>query len=122
VERIVGDVASVVPGTHLGIHTHNDTENAVANSLMAIRAGCRQVQGTLNGIGERCGNANLTSIIPTLLLKSEFADRFETQVTPERLRTLTHASRILDEVLNRSPDRHAPYVGESAFATKAGIH
>jgi 2-isopropylmalate synthase len=122
VERIVGEVAKVVPGTHLGIHTHNDTENAVANSLMAVRAGCRQVQGTLNGIGERCGNANLTSIIPTLLLKSEFADRFETRVTPERLRTLTHASRILDEILNRNPDRHAPYVGESAFATKAGIH
>jgi len=122
VERVVGEVAKVVPGSHLGIHTHNDTENAVANSLMAVRAGCRQVQGTLNGIGERCGNANLTSIIPTLLLKSEFADRFETQITPGCLRTLTHASRVLDEVLNRSPDRHAPYVGESAFATKAGIH
>ena len=122
VERIVGEVAKVVPGTHLGIHTHNDTENAVANTLMAVRGGVRHIQGTLNGIGERCGNANLTSIIPTLLLKSEFADRFETGVTPERLRTLTHASRILDEVLNRNPDRHAPYVGESAFATKAGIH
>ena len=122
VERIVAEVAKVVPGTHLGIHTHNDTENAVANTLMAVRGGVRHIQGTLNGIGERCGNANLTSIIPTLLLKSEFADRFETGVTPERLRTLTHASRILDEVLNRNPDRHAPYVGESAFATKAGIH
>ena len=122
VERIVADVARVVPGGNLGIHTHNDTENAVANSLMAVRAGCRQIQGTLNGLGERCGNANMTSIIPTLLLKSEFAERFETGVTPERLRTLTHASRVLDEVLNRAPDRHAPYVGESAFATKAGIH
>ncbi len=122
VERIVADVAAIVPGTHLGIHTHNDTDNAVANSLMAVRAGCRQIQGTLNGLGERCGNANLTSIIPTLLLKSEFAERFETGVTPDRLRTLTHASRVLDEMLNRSPNRHAPYVGESAFATKAGIH
>ena len=122
VERIVGEVSKVVPGTHLGIHTHNDTENAVANSLMAVRAGVRQIQGTLNGIGERCGNANLTSIIPTLLLKSEFAENFQTGVTPERLLTLTHASRILDEILNRNPDRHAPYVGESAFATKAGIH
>jgi len=122
VERIVSEVAHIVPGANLGIHTHNDTENAVANSLMAVRAGCRQIQGTLNGIGERCGNANLTSIIPTLLLKSEFADRFETQVTPDRLRMLTHASRVLDELLNRSPDRHAPYVGASAFATKAGIH
>src|SRR6185437_15335723 len=89
---------------------------------MAVRAGCRQIQGTLNGLGERCGNANLTSIIPTLLLKSEFADAFTTGVTPDRLRTLTHASRVLDELLNEAPDRHAPYVGESAFATKAGIH
>ncbi len=122
VEAIVSDVAKVIPGTHLGIHTHNDTENAVANTLMAVRAGCRQIQGTLNGLGERCGNANLTSIIPTLLLKSEFADRFDTGVTPDRLSKLTHASRVLDEILNRAPFRHAPYVGESAFATKAGIH
>ncbi len=121
-ERIVKEALEYVPGAHLGIHTHNDTENAVSNSLVAVRAGCRQVQGTLNGLGERCGNANLTSIIPTLLLKNEYADRFETKVTPERLRTLTHASRVLDEVVNQSPYRHAPYVGESAFATKAGIH
>lgn len=122
VERIVKDVGEVIPGSHLGIHTHNDTENAVANTLVAVRAGCRQIQGTLNGLGERCGNANMTSIIPTLLLKSEFADKFDTGVTPERLRKLTHASRVLDEVVNQSPYRHAPYVGESAFATKAGIH
>ncbi len=122
IETIVRDVTSVVPSTHLGIHTHNDTENAVANTLAAVRAGCRQIQGTLNGIGERCGNANLTSIIPTLLLKSEFAENFSTAVTPERLIRLTHASRVLDEVLNRAPNRHAPYVGEAAFATKAGIH
>ena len=82
----------------------------------------RQIQGTLNGLGERCGNANLTSIIPTLLLKCEFADHFETGVTPERLATITRASRMLDEILNRAPARQAPYVGESAFATKAGIH
>ncbi len=122
IERIVKDVCDVVPGSHLGIHTHNDTENAVANTLVAVRAGCRQIQGTLNGLGERCGNANMTSIIPTLLLKSEFADKFDTGVTPERLRMLTHASRVLDEVVNQSPYRHAPYVGDSAFATKAGIH
>ena len=122
VAEIVADVAKHVPGSHLGIHTHNDTENAVANTLMAVLAGCRQIQGTLNGLGERCGNANMTSIIPTLLLKSEFANNFTTGVTPDRLRTLTHASRVLDEVLNEAPDRHAPYVGESAFATKAGIH
>jgi 2-isopropylmalate synthase len=122
VESIVRAVTKVVPGTHLGIHTHNDTENAVANTLAAVRAGARQIQGTLNGLGERCGNANLTSIIPTLMLKSEFAERFAIGVTPDRLRKLTHASRVLDEILNRAPNRQAPYVGESAFATKAGIH
>lgn len=122
VERIVGEVTRHVPGDHLGIHTHNDTDNAVANTLAAVRQGCRQIQGTLNGLGERCGNANMTSIIPTLLLKKDFAEHFETGITPERLRTLTHASRVLDELLNEAPNRHAPYVGESAFATKAGIH
>ncbi len=122
VADIVAEVVRHVPGTHLGIHTHNDTENAVANTLAGVRAGVRQIQGALNGLGERCGNANLTSLIPTLLLKREFADRFETRVTPERLIKLTHASRLLDEVLNRAPARQAPYVGEAAFATKAGIH
>ena len=122
IEAIVGEVVKVVPGDHLGIHTHNDTENAVANSFAAVRAGVRQIQGTLNGLGERCGNANLTSIIPTLLLKSAYADHYATAVTPERLAKLCHASRLLDEILNRAPNRHAPYVGESAFATKAGIH
>lgn len=122
IEGVIAEVTKVVPGDHLGIHTHNDTENAVANTLAAVRAGVRQVQGTLNGLGERCGNANLTSIIPTLMLKSEFADQFEIGIKPHQLRTLTHASRMLDELLNRAPNRHAPYVGESAFATKAGIH
>ncbi|WP_049767722.1 citramalate synthase [Parvibaculum lavamentivorans] len=123
VERIVGEViASGVPGEKLGIHAHNDTENAVANSLAAIRAGVRQVQGTLNGLGERCGNANIVSIVPTLLLKPLYADRFEIGVTHERLKSLVHVSRTLDEILNRAPNRYAPYVGESAFASKAGIH
>jgi len=122
VEAIVGEVVKHIPGDRLGIHVHNDTDNGVANSLAAVRAGARQIQGTMNGLGERCGNANLTSIIPTLMLKSDYADRYETGVTPDKLRTLTHASRILDEVLNRSPNRHAPYVGESAFAHKGGIH
>ena len=94
----------------------------MANSLAAVRAGARQIQGTLNGLGERCGNANLVSIIPTLKLKHEFADRFEIGVSDAQLKTLAHASHTLDEMLNRAPNRHAPYVGESAFATKAGIH
>jgi 2-isopropylmalate synthase len=122
ISEIVTEVMQAVPGTHLGIHAHNDTENAVANSLAAIRAGVRQVQGTLNGLGERCGNANLVSLIPTLLLKPEFANVVETGVTPQRLARLTHASRALDDILNRAPLKQAPYVGESAFATKAGIH
>jgi 2-isopropylmalate synthase len=122
VETVVGEVVKVIPGDHVGIHAHNDTEQAVANSLAAVRAGARQIQGTLNGLGERCGNANLVSIIPTLKLKPEFADRFDINVSDARLRSLAHASHTLDEMLNRAPNRHAPYVGESAFATKAGIH
>jgi 2-isopropylmalate synthase len=122
VEAIVAAVARHVPGDHLGIHAHDDTGQAVANSLAAVRAGARQIQGTLNGIGERCGNANLTTIIPTLKLKPEFAQRFETGVSDAALRGLTAASRAFDELLNRAPARHSPYVGESAFATKAGIH
>ena len=122
VERIVGEVTKRIPGRHVGIHAHNDTEQAVANSLAAVRAGARQIQGTLNGLGERCGNANLVSLIPTLRLKPDFADAFEIGVSDDRLKTLLHVSRRLDEMLNRAPNRHAPYVGESAFATKAGIH
>src|ERR1700682_6077924 len=86
------------------------------------RAGARQIQGPLNGLGERCGNANLVSLIPTLKLKPDFAEKFDIGVPDERLKTLLHTSRTLDEMLNRAPNRHAPYVGESAFATKAGIH
>jgi 2-isopropylmalate synthase len=122
VAEIVSTVTKSVPGSHLGIHAHNDTEQAVANSLAAIAAGARHVQGTLNGIGERCGNANLVSIIPTLLLKEPYRSALETGVTPESLAELTHVSRAFDELLNRSPNAQAPYVGKSAFATKAGIH
>jgi 2-isopropylmalate synthase len=122
VEAIVADVVTHIPGDHVGIHAHNDTEQAVAISLAAVRAGARQIQGTLNGLGERCGNANLVSLIPTLKLKPEFCERFEIGITDEKLTSLAHVSRALDEILNRPPNRHAPYVGESAFATKAGIH
>jgi 2-isopropylmalate synthase len=118
----VGEVVKAIPGEHVGIHAHNDTEQAVANSFAAVRAGARQIQGTLNGLGERCGNANLCSIIPTLKLKPEFAQRFDIGVSDAALKTLTHVSHALDELLNRASDRHAPYVGESAFVTKAGIH
>jgi 2-isopropylmalate synthase len=122
VARIVREVARVVPGERLGIHAHNDTENAVANALAAVAAGARQIQGALNGLGERCGNANLVSLIPTLLLKGEFAKKYEIGVTEDSLRELTNISHTLDELLNRAPNRQAPYVGAAAFATKAGIH
>jgi 2-isopropylmalate synthase len=122
VETIVADVARHVPGDHLGIHAHNDTEQAVAVSLAAVRAGVRQIQGTLNGLGERCGNANLCSLIPTLKLKRGYADRFDIGVPDDKLKALLQVSRRLDDMLNRSPNRHAPYVGASAFVTKAGIH
>src|SRR5881628_3803719 len=99
VEKIVGEVVKAIPGSHLGIHAHNDTEQAVANSLAAVRAGARQIQGTLNGLGERCGNANLCSLIPTLRLKREFSDAFEIGVSPEKLATLMRVSRTLDDML-----------------------
>ena len=118
IERIVSDVIKHIPGDRLGIHCHDDTGNAVANSLAAVRAGIRHVQGTLNGLGERCGNANLISLIPTLMLKMGF----ETGVSPTDLTRLAQVSHALDERLNRAPDRGAPYVGESAFAHKGGLH
>ncbi|WP_297772185.1 citramalate synthase [uncultured Roseovarius sp.] len=121
--RIVGEViAAGIPGDRLGIHTHDDTENAVAGSLAAVDAGARQVQGTLNGLGERCGNANLTTLIPTLMLKPPYADAYEIGVSREGLKNLTAVSRQLDEILNRVPLRQAAYVGASAFAHKAGLH
>ena len=122
VEAIVGAVVKMIPGSHVGIHAHNDTEQAVANSFAAVRAGARQIQGTLNGLGERCGNANLVSIIPTLKLKPEFSDKFDIGVSADALMKLAQVSHALDERLNRASNRYAPYVGESAFATKAGIH
>ncbi len=116
IEKIVGAVAKVVPGENLGIHCHNDTENAVANSLAAVRAGVRQVQGTLNGLGERCGNANLISIIPNLVLKMGF------ETGMKDLTKLTRLSRFLDEKLNRNPNIQAAYIGAAAFAHKGGLH
>jgi 2-isopropylmalate synthase len=122
VEGIVREVVRTVPGSHLGIHAHDDTGQAVANSLAAVMGGVRHIQGTLNGIGERCGNANLATIIPTLKLKDYFRQRFEVGVSEAQLESLTHVSRAFDELLNRRPNTQAPYVGASAFATKAGIH
>ncbi|MCY4260704.1 MAG: citramalate synthase [Rhodobacteraceae bacterium] len=123
IERITRDViGSGIPGSFLGIHTHNDTENAVAGSLAAVDAGVRHIQGTVNGIGERCGNANLLSIIATLILKEPYRSRYRTAITEESLGKLTMLSRTLDNILNRDPDPHAAYVGSSAFAHKGGLH
>src|SRR5947199_255347 len=101
----------------LGIHAHNDAEMAVANSLIAIQEGVLQVQGTINGIGERCGNANLSSIIPNLHFKMKMPT-----VTPDQLRNLREASHFVAEIANLVPDKHQPYVGDSAFAHKGGVH
>lgn len=115
-------IAAGIPGNHLGIHAHDDTGQAVANSLAAVEAGVRQIQGTLNGIGERCGNANLVTLLPTLMLKPAYNSRFETGISLEQLAGISRLSRAFDELLNRAPETQSPYVGSSAFATKAGIH
>ncbi len=123
IHRIVTEViAAGIPGARLGIHTHDDTEQAVAGALAAVQGGARQIQGTLNGLGERCGNANLTALIPTLVLKEPYASHFNTNVTPAALQNLTRISRKLDDILNRVPRTQAAYVGAGAFAHKAGLH
>ena len=118
VRRIVATVREALPEAKLGIHCHNDTEQAVANSLAAVESGVRQIQGTINGIGERCGNANLIALIPTLMLKMGF----DTGISAEKLTQIGKLSRLVDDRLNRAPDRHAAYVGSSAFAHKGGLH
>jgi len=116
VESIVGIALKSVK-IPVGIHAHNDTEVAVANSLAAVRAGCTQIQGTVNGFGERCGNANLCSIVPNLQLKMDIQ-----VVPPAKLKTLTELSRFVSEVANLQPRKNLPFVGQSAFAHKGGIH
>jgi 2-isopropylmalate synthase len=117
VGEVVRSVGSEIPGTPLGIHTHNDGELAVANALAAVEAGCTQVQGTINGHGERCGNANLISLVPALQLKMGYRC-----VPDAHLARLTELSRTVAEIANVNPDPHAPYVGASAFAHKGGVH
>lgn len=121
--RVVREViAAGIPGDAIGIHTHDDAGMAVAGALAAVDAGARQIQGTLNGLGERCGNANLVTLIPTLLLKEPYAGRFEIGVSRAALVGLTRLSRLVDDILNRVPEAGAPYVGASAFTHKAGLH
>ena len=120
--EIVSQVNNKFSGKNIGIHCHNDTENAVANSLAAIDAGARQVQGTLNGLGERCGNANLISLLPTLILKNRYSDSYEISVSKDNLKNIKNVSLLLDGILNRQPNKHQPYVGDNAFAHKGGLH
>lgn len=115
--RAVDAAQGAVPGVPLGIHCHNDGELAVANSLEAVERGCLQVQGTINGFGERCGNANLVSLIPTLQIKRGFHC-----VTAEQLASLADVSRFVYELANLEPNKRQPYVGQSAFAHKGGLH
>ena len=122
VTETVKEVAKYIPGKNLGIHAHNDTGNAVANSIAAVLSGARQVQGTINGLGERCGNANLMSLIPTFHLKKEFRDKYEMNIKEKNIRNITQCSRLLDEILNRKPNKHLPYVGAAAFSHKGGLH
>ena len=122
VSEIVKEAAKSVPGKNLGIHAHNDTGNAVANSLAAVLSGARQIQGTINGLGERCGNANLMSVIPTLYLKETYSKNYEINIKKENIGKLTQCSRLLDEILNRKPNKHLPYVGAAAFSHKGGLH
>lgn len=118
---ILGDVQKFLArqgiDTPLGIHTHNDCELAVGNTIGAVGSGCQMVQGTINGYGERCGNANLCSVLPVLQLKLGYEC-----LPPDRLALLTAISREISEIVNLAPNEHAPFVGLSAFAHKGGIH
>ena len=107
-----------MPGCRLGIHAHNDAEMAVANTLVAVQQGARQVQGTINGIGERCGNVNLCSVLPNLELKE-----MKTEVLGgDRMRQLRNVSNFVSEIANLLPNKRQPYVGDAAFAHKGGVH
>ena len=122
ISTIIQEVVAALPQLkgnfpQMGIHTHNDSDTAVANALAGVLAGVRMVQGTMNGYGERCGNANLCSLIPNLQLKLGYPC-----IPAEKLGQLTQVSRFVSELANLAPDEHAPFVGLSAFAHKGGIH
>jgi 2-isopropylmalate synthase len=117
VRSIVTETMNEISGVEFGIHVHNDSGCAVANTLEAVEQGITHVQGTMNGFGERCGNADLTSVIPDLELKMDYEI-----LGDEKLRKLTEVSRFVDEIANLKPNPHQPFVGESAFAHKGGIH
>ncbi len=118
ISEIIEEVKKTIPAEKLGIHAHNDTENGVANALAAVNSGVRHVQGTINGLGERCGNTNLVSLIPSLVLKTNF----HTNIEEKNLKSLTKISNTLNELLNEPKSKTAPYVGENAFSHKGGLH
>ncbi|WP_047865933.1 citramalate synthase [Rubrobacter aplysinae] len=117
VSETVGEITRVHPGVEVGIHTHNDSGCGVANALAAVEAGGTHVQGTINGVGERCGNCDLVPVIANLQLKMDHRIVGEDQLT-----RLTEASNYISELMNLTPDTHRPYVGRSAFAHKGGLH
>lgn len=117
VQGVLASLEAIAPEVQLGIHTHNDAGMAVANALIAVQQGVRMVQGTLNGYGERCGNANLCTLIPNLQLKLKYPG-----ITTDQLKNLTATSRLVSEIVNLAPDDQAPFIGASAFAHKGGIH
>ncbi len=118
ISEIIQEVIKTIPSSKLGIHAHNDTENGVSNALAAINTGVRHVQGTINGLGERCGNTNLVSLIPSLVLKTNF----HTNIKKPNLKLLTKISHTLNDLLNHPKSKNAPYVGENAFSHKGGLH
>ena len=118
ISDIINEVKKLIPSEKLGIHAHNDTDNGVANALAAINSGVRHVQGTINGLGERCGNTNLVSLIPSLVLKTNFY----TNISKDKLKLLTKVSNTLSDILNEPKRKNAAYVGENAFSHKGGLH
>ena len=116
-KKIISDVQNIVPSENIGVHFHNDSDLATANSLEAIRLGVGQVQGTFNGLGERCGNVNLVNVIANVCLKMGIKIEIR-----KNLKQLTNSSKMIDEILNRTPSRNLPFVGSAAFAHKGGLH
>lgn len=122
IARITEKIVKTFPNMIIGIHCHNDSELAVANTLSAIQAGATHIQGTINGLGERCGNANLCSIIPNIVLKKPFSEQYETSIQFDNLKFLSDISHYLTDMLNQPLAFNLPYVGQNAFAHKGGIH
>ena len=116
VKNILGKVEEVIPKEKIGVHFHNDTDNATYNSIESVRCGVGQVQGTFNGLGERCGNANLINVVSNLILKMGY------NFPLKKFKKITAVSRFIDETLNRQSPRNLPFVGTAAFAHKGGLH